>query len=876
MEIAQIKQLLSIESVLTHYGLTPDRNGMLSCPFHDDTTPSMQLYATTVHCFSTNCAQHGKNIDAIDFILHKEGCTKHEAIMKAKAMIGAAEPLKAVPESLASLYARMESALGRSSKARAYLTERGLVELQEVGYNPGTIYKGLRQCVVFGLRNEAGEVVSLYGRAIHDKGGKHFYTRNRLGLYPNYPAKETKRLILAESVIDAATLMQHTDEKALALYGTNGLTDEHLKSLDNLPGLEEIVLFLDGDEAGEKAVVKWAEVLHNRYPKLTISQVATPEGEDVNGLVVSHEAAILDHLIGERQVLHSTPLTTGFSSSETTSNEKASGEEKKGAAAGAKKVEKSNDLDATEPQLLSWTKDNLRFTLLGGVALYPLDRLKVTLKMERTDTQSPLHRLRQQLDLYQDEAVEKLARKAAGRLEVGSTKLHAALLELTDKLEVYRAEKIAAQRKASAPEQWKLTPARQRRAIDFLSGEKLLRRTNELIAQTGVVGERTNRLLLWLTFTSRLRERPLHVICLGASGTGKTYLQEKIADLIPEDQKLEVTALSENALYYFKRKELKHKLVLIEDLDGAAEDKILYAIRELQSKRKITKTIPLKDAKGNLRTVTLCVEGPICLAGTTTMEKLYEDNANRSLLIYLDNGKEQREAIMAYQRKVSAGTVDQRAEDQARELLRDIQCVLKPVRVVNPFAEQLALPPEVFKPLRTNAHYLAFIETVTFYQQFQRAQKRDARGEVYVETTLEDIEVANKLLAEVLLAKSDELTKATRQFLDRLKGHLVKTESMSFYAGDIRKAFRLSPATVNRHLFVLVRYGQAKIVGGSRTGGYEYELVDEEERLRDKVENALENVLNKLKEQLGSSRVAQAESEQLNPQTVSDLKVAAQ
>jgi hypothetical protein len=107
--------------------------------------------------------------------------------MKAKAMIGEAEPLKMVPESLAALYARMESALGRSNKARVYLTERGLAELEKVGYNPGTIYKGLRQCVVFGLRDEAGEVVSLYGRAIHDKGGKHFYTRGRRGLYPNHP-----------------------------------------------------------------------------------------------------------------------------------------------------------------------------------------------------------------------------------------------------------------------------------------------------------------------------------------------------------------------------------------------------------------------------------------------------------------------------------------------------------------------------------------------------------------------------------------------------------------------------------------------------------------------------------------------------------------
>ena len=169
MEIAQIKQSLSIESVLSHYGLTADRNGMLCCPFHDDKTPSMQLYATTVYCFSTNCARHGKSIDVIDFIMSQgrlhEARRDHEGQRDGGGQAADGQ----VPESLASLYARMESALGRSSKARAYLAERGLAELQEVGYNPGTIYKGLRQCVVFGLRNEAGEVLSLYGRAIHDK-----------------------------------------------------------------------------------------------------------------------------------------------------------------------------------------------------------------------------------------------------------------------------------------------------------------------------------------------------------------------------------------------------------------------------------------------------------------------------------------------------------------------------------------------------------------------------------------------------------------------------------------------------------------------------------------------------------------------------------
>ena len=104
---------------------------------------------------------------------------------------------------------------------------------------------------------------------------------------------------------------------------------------------------------------------------------------------------------------------------------------------------------------------------------------------------------------------------------------------------------------------------------------------------------------MYLIFTSRLREQPLHIISLGASGTGKTYLQEKISQLIPQEQKLEITTLSENALYYFDQTELKNKLVLIEDLDRAQDDKILYALRELMRKKQITKTIPIKALTKN-------------------------------------------------------------------------------------------------------------------------------------------------------------------------------------------------------------------------------------------------------------------------------------
>lgn len=92
---------------------------------------------------------------------------------------------------------------------------------------------------------------------------------------------------------------------------------------------------------------------------------------------------------------------------------------------------------------------------------------------------------------------------------------------------------------------------------------------------------------MYLIFSSRKREQPLHIISLGSSGTGKTHLQESIGNLIPEEEKIEITTLSENAFYYFGQQELKNKLILIEDLDGA--EGALYPIRELQSKRKLVK-----------------------------------------------------------------------------------------------------------------------------------------------------------------------------------------------------------------------------------------------------------------------------------------------
>ncbi|KYH08059.1 hypothetical protein A1704_05175 [Chryseobacterium cucumeris] len=63
-----------------------------------------------------------------------------------------------------------------------------------------------------------------------------------------------------------------------------------------------------------------------------------------------------------------------------------------------------------------------------------------------------------------------------------------------------------------------------------MESENLLERTNELIGQSGVIGETDNRLIMFLIFCSRKRNHPLHVVSLGSSGTGKTHLQESIGN----------------------------------------------------------------------------------------------------------------------------------------------------------------------------------------------------------------------------------------------------------------------------------------------------------------------------------------------------------
>ena len=740
MEIQDIKQNLSLESILQHYNLKQDKNNMLRCPFHEDNTASLQV------SFSQNkykCHACDKKGDVIQFVQDYEKLTKHEALKKCTAMIETLAPtqkvnpiIKQEPTATAivntyfieKMFLSFRKGLLCSDPAKEYCSSRNLdFDKLEVGFNSGQFHHGARkdeklindalQCgllttagtnsrtggqaykpfgnksILFPLKNKENQIVSFYFRStINNENSKHFYLKNRQGLYPNYPNPDTKKLLLTEAIIDTASLLQIDQIKEnytlLTCYGTNGLNEEILNALKPLKQLEEIIFFFDGDKAGNEAVTKYAEILRELHPKVKISQVETPQNEDINSLIIGHETEILIHLIEQRK-----EIVFSFSIEED---------------------------------------------------------IKVEPKQE--------------------------------------------------------VQKITPEPKPKQPN--------LENTIDILKQNNLLQEINKLIEQSGIVGEANSRLLLFIIASSYKTKQPLHAIVQGSSGSGKTHLISKIADLIPQEDVLRFTRITESSLYNWGEYDLVNKLLIIEDLDGLKEE-ALFAMRELISNQRLSSSVSIKDKKGNIKSVKKEVKGVFSSLSATTKGEIYEDNMSRSFLLAVDESQDQTDKIINYQNKRIAGEINENTQEKAKEQLQKILRALKVEEVQNPYATQIQLPENVHKKRRLNEMFQSIIKQITIINQYQR---RTQNNKLVTEIT--DVEEAVEILFESIILKIDELDGSLRQFFERLK---KKFKTDDFTRFEAMEATGFKKTQLQYYINQLVQLEYIKQYGHGNKG-YKYKI----------------------------------------------------
>lgn len=500
-----------------------------------------------------------------------------------------------------------------------------------------------------------------------------------------------------------------------------------------------------------------------------------------------------------------------------------------------------------DPLSISYEDKNSFIVIHGGLP-DKYDNLTVTIRLVNKENQE--RSFRDRVNFYASEELELLKENAIGKLFFQEEKLDKSLelfLQCTEQFrQSERKRKIQQADIQITDNTGTINQKEIQSAQKYLESKNLYTNLKSHLLEIGIVGEENNVMLLFLIMTSRLLANPLNALLISKTGSGKSELMEKVAKLIPTKDTLEITGITNKALFHYEN-ELSNKVLLLQDMTNIEKD-ITQQLQELISKKKLSRLVSEKTKHGNYQSVLKSVHGPICLIGAST-EDVYLDLSNRSVLLYLDESKEQDKRIMERQRQQVAGLLDYKKENTTIQKLRNVQSLLKSYTIQNPYASQLQLPEAVLTKRRANTQYLQLINVITLLHQFQRKTAMRNGQEVLI-TDMEDIRIANGLIKTLLMNKSDLLQSGERKFYERLKGVFTKKDS-NFSTSEVCKLLRTPLSSVKRYLKNLKEKGYVQIIGGDRyKDGYTYKLQDDTdlENIHNQIENLLSGTITNITE----------------------------
>jgi len=374
-----------------------------------------------------------------------------------------------------------------------------------------------------------------------------------------------------------------------------------------------------------------------------------------------------------------------------------------------------------------------------------------------------------------------------------------------------------------------VTKADKELALNFLKNENLF---DELLADfdtLGVTGEETNKLVGYLAATSRKLAEPLSVLIQSRSAAGKSTLQNAILSLIPAEDFFNYTRLTDQALFYKAEDSLTHKILAIEEAEGIGG--AAYSIRNIQTAKKITVAATGKDSNGRMKTEEYTVKGPVCVMITTTQDNVDQETASRFVFLTIDESQEMTDRIHKKQRE--AETLEGLITNNMRKGIvakhHAAQRLLQPLAVVNTYSQHLTFSNHSLRSRRDHKKYLGLIRAVAFLHQYQREVKTvEVEGQAveYIEVTLEDIELANRLAQEVL--QDYELSKPSQNLLslihDMVKAQEQKIDEVLFTRRQIREYTGWSDWQVKTHIKQLVELEYLRAKVGAKGKEYSYIL----------------------------------------------------
>ena len=759
---------------------------------------------------------------------------------------------------------------------------QGLGVLRESGH------EHFNGCLVVPVFDEGGNVTEIYGRKIGDKveGPAHLYLPGpHAGVWNAQGLQGQEEVILTEALIDAMTFWCAGYTNVTAAYGVEGFTEDHVTTFQRC-GVRRVLIAFDRDEAGERGTAKVVERL--TAAGFECLRIQFPKGMDANdyarkvtpaakslGLLIRKAVWLgkgapptetpgqrverVEEIAGNVVATDAPKLqaksassagTTGAGSYQNSSAQPSPSSPSSLAAA----VGVAASAEPTgEPPIEQIGDDEIilhfgerRYRIRGLAKNLSHETLKINVLVSRQVAGDPADPTSGQasnqvyyvdaFDLYAARArsayIVQAARELAVREEVIKHDLGRVLL----KLEALQAQRMAAALQVE-PAVPAMSDAEQAQALAWLRAPDLLERILADFDAVGLVGEASNKLMGYLAAVSRKLSAPLAVVVQSSSAAGKSSLMDAVLAFMPEEERIQYSAMTGQSLFYMGQTQLKHKILAIAEEEGAA--RASYALKLLQSEGELTIASTGKDPNtGNLITQQYRVEGPVMIFLTTTAIEIDEELLNRCIVLSVDEGRAQTEAIHARQRAKRTLAGLRARQDKAAVLTvhRNAQRLLRPLAVVNPYADQLTFLSDKTRTRRDHEKYLTLIDTIALLHQHQRPVKTLAGangGLDYIEVQASDITHANALAHAVLGVSLDELPPVTRRVLgevvrlvgSRMQAQQLPRADIRFSRRDVREASGMSDTQLRVHLERLVQLEYLLTHRGTRGQSFEYELL---------------------------------------------------
>lgn len=683
-----------------------------------------------------------------------------------------------------------------------------------------------------------GRVLQLYGRrtvANHSLKGapRHLYLSSPLvGVWNEAALKASSEVILCEALIDAMTFWCAGFRNVIAAYGCNGFTADHLAALQ-YHGVKRVLIAYDRDEGGDRG----AEAVAGDLLELGIEawRVRFPQGLDANAYALKsgnpekalglalEQAAWMGHGIGPGAVfVQETPGLDTPSSLAALPGVQVS-------PVSAETVPIPGEVTASGELLMrcgprvwrvrGWQKNTVP------------DVMKVNVQV-RDEASGAFHV--DQLDMYHAKQRQGFINVAVVELgcDVAVVKREAGRLLLLLEQKQDEARQAV---ELAAPAAVALSHDDEVAALALLKSPDLAERVVNDLASCGMVGESSNLLTGYLAAVSRKLDKPLAVLIQSSSAAGKSSLMDAVLNLMPEEERIQYSAMTGQSLYYLGETSLSHKILAIAEEEGVRQ--AAYALKLLQSdgELKIAST-GKNEQSGELVTREYKVQGPVMLMLTTTAIDVDEELLNRCLVLTVNESREQTQAIHALQRhhQTLEGLLAANEKGYLTRLHQNAQRLLRPLKVVNPYAEQLTFLSDKTRTRRDHMKYLTLIQSIALLHQYQREVKRvQHRGEwlEYIEVVRSDIALANRLAHEVLGRTLDEMPPQTRKLLVLLREWLTpqaqaqgsKLEEIRFTRRDVRAALQWGDTQLKVHLARLLEMEYLVVFRRGLT--YEYGLL---------------------------------------------------